>query len=94
MEWDPALKAKLKALLKFTVHEPTTMFQPSLQSVLRLLPCQLATVSRPPRTIPRAVSPHPASSAPELVPAARRGPKIQDMAGSLLCGQEGHSLSL
>ena len=92
MEWDPALKAKLKALLKFTVHEPTTMFQPSLQSALRLLLRQLTTVSRRPRTIPRAVSPHPASGAPELVPATRRRPKIQNMSGSLLCGQEGYSL--
>ena len=72
MEWEPSLEA----LLKFTVHESTTMFLPSLQSALcLLLPRQLATTSRRPRTIPRAVSPHPASGAPEMVPATRRGPK-------------------
>ena len=51
-------------------------------------------MSRRPGTIPCAVSPHPASGTPKLVPATRRGPKIQNMAGSLLRGQEGHSLSL
>ena len=70
------------------------MFQPSLQSALRLLPRQLATVSHRPRTIPRAVSPHPASGAPELVPNWSAPQTLIYISGSLLCGQEGLSLSL